>query len=471
VAVDAPAFALLGDASSTPVGGWAQVLAAADLTGDGRSDAAIATARYFDEENDEQLHLFTRQSDTLTRTQRLAAGENPESIVAADLNHDQRSDIALAVAGDSTIRLYTQNPDQGLTEAAVLPLPGAPNALAAGDFTGDLYDDLAAVAPLSGTIALWQSSAEGLKPLSNALTYPTGGFDALAVGDLDNDGDDDIAALRGAGYLQDELIIYEQHANAFPITDTRSLETGGFLPHSIAVGDINSDGLDDLVVTAGGNEPDAYLNVFLQGSSGLATTPTTYEAYNTPGPVAVGDINHDGREDVVALHDAWRTLSVYTQTISGELAPYAVADIPYSDRYRPQALTLADMDGNGGLDVALVDRDHGLTVLTNTLTAPTTTIEQPAHATIVSTEMITVSGMASANAVRVEVRLRGETDWIAATLTAEGWQAVLSMPRQSQALWIESRAVDEQGYIQAPVAQQRIWGEGQPTLYLPLVLR
>ncbi|MEZ4730243.1 MAG: VCBS repeat-containing protein [Caldilineaceae bacterium] len=95
----------------------------------------------------------------------------------------------------------------------------------------------------------------------------------------------------------------------------------------MTIGDVTSDGRDDLVVTAGGNMPNAYLNVFVQGTTGLTTTVTTYAAFHLPSAVAVADINHDGREDVVVVHDGWRSLNVlHTQTVDFKLAPYASMD-------------------------------------------------------------------------------------------------------------------------------------------------
>ena len=170
-------------------------------------------------------------------------------------------------------------------------------------------------------------------------------------------------ALRGAGYASDSVAIFSQDDGAFAAPVLLSPTTGGYLPHSVAVGDVNGDGLDDVVVTAGGNTPDAYLNVFLQGAGGLAATPTTYPAYHLPSAVAIADITHDGREDVVVAHDGWRTLSVYTQNATGTLDSYVVATIPYSSRYRPNALALADFNGDGGLDAAVVGREAGLTTL------------------------------------------------------------------------------------------------------------
>ena len=351
-AATAPVYPYLHSYVTVTVGSWPHVLALADLTGDGYDDAALATGANLDPTNDERLHLFAGMP--LTSVQRLPAGGDPESLVAADLSGDGGLDVALALAGDDALALYTQS-SATLSGPLTITLPGAPDALATGDWTGDLHPDLAAVAPHSATIRLWAGGSAGLSALPIALSYPTGGYDALAVGDLDNDGDDDLVALRGAGYLTQSLVVYLQDSGTFPISYTRSPETGGYLPHSLAVGDVNGDGLDDVVVTAGGNAPHAYLNLFLQGASGLAATPITYTAYHLPSAVAIADLNHDGREDVIVLHDAWRTLSVFTQTISGTLSAYAVADVPYSDRYRPDSLALGDINRDGGLDVALVD--------------------------------------------------------------------------------------------------------------------
>jgi uncharacterized membrane protein len=442
------------------VGSWPQVLALAELTGDSHLDAALATGYDFDPANDEQLHFFAGQAGGLpSHTQQLPAGSAPEAIVAGDFDRDGHLDLALALAGEDAVLVYTQTPGVGLASPVTLLLLGEPNAVAAGDFTGDLRDDLAAIAPLSGTLAVWR---DWTSQSPATLPYPTGGYDALDVGDLDNDGDDDLVALRGAGYLTESVVIYWQDAGHFPISTTLTPETGGYLPHSLAVGDVTGNGLDDIVVTAGGNAPDAFLNVFAQGVSGPATTPITYAAHHLPSAVVIGDVDHDGLNDVVVTHDAWQTLSVYTQTVSGTLAAYTTAPIPYSDRYRPDALALADLDGNGGLDAALVDRDHGLVILTNTLSAPDAAVVSPTHTALHLPGPLIISGTASADAVTVEVRLKGHTDWTTATLNGATWGLSLTLPSEERAWWIDARAIDAQGRVQSPPDRVRIGVEDGP---------
>jgi hypothetical protein len=372
------------------------------------------------------------------------------------VNLDGRQDVVMALSGDEGLLVYTQTANDGLGEPVTISLAGAPNALAVGDFNGDLHDDLVVVAPLEETIHFWASSESGLVKLPLTLPYPTGGYDALAVGDFDNDGDDDLAALRGAGYATESVVIHLQEAGSFPESFTLSPETGGYLPHSVAVGDVNNDALDDIIVTAGGNAPDAYVNVFLQISPTITTTPVVYDAFHLPTALVVEDLNHDGRHDVTLVNDGWRNLSFYGQNAGGTLDEDAVADLPYASRYRPDALVLADLDANGSLDVATVSYYHDLVVLYSTLSAPTSLIHEPPHASSVPPGELNVTGWASDNAVAMEVRLKGYSDWQAATLIGNSWQTTLTIPVEERSWWVEARAIDGQGRYQAPVARHRI---------------
>ena len=460
-AADAPTVPFLAAPVNATVGSWAQVLAATDVGGTGQATAALLTAQNFDPANDKQLQLFNQSGGSLSRVQQLPGGAAPEAITALDVNLDGRRDLVAALAGDDALAVYTHTLDtSALNSPTTLPVVGAPNALALADFSGDLRPDLAVVAPQAHSIRLWQSTQTGLVARAAGLPYASDGYDALASGDLDNDGYDDLVALRGAGYSTGAVVVYLQQHGSFPISTTLSPQLGGYLPQSLAVGDVNGDGLDDVVVTAGGNQPDAYLSVFLQGPTGLATTPITYPAYHLPSAVVVSDVNHDGREDVVVAHDGWRTVSVYTQNASGTLDPYAVATVPYSSRYRPNALAVADLNGDGGLDVALVSRTPGLTVLNNTAGAPVAGITSPAPYATVPSGAHTVTGTTTAGSTAVEVRVKGLTAWAPATLTGTTWSATVNLPATNRPWTIEARAVNGARY-QAPPASVRVRANGR----------
>ncbi|MEM7029579.1 MAG: FG-GAP-like repeat-containing protein [Chloroflexota bacterium] len=458
-----PTVTFLSPYTIQPVGSWPQVIAGGDLNGDGQNDLALVTAYYDDVDNDRSLHLLSQIGDVLSKTQQTATGRGPKAMLASDLNTDGLLDIAVALAIDDVVKVYTQTLSQTLSSAIDLPLAGALNALAAGDISFDMHNDLAAVAPHAGTITLWEAEATGLSANSPALPYPTGGYDDLAFGDFDNDGDDDLAAMRGAGYTVDSVVIYLQKDGQFPISYTLSPEVGFYLPHGMAVGDVNNDGLDDVVVTGGGNYPDAYLSVFLQEVDGLSNTPIVYPAYHTPSAVVVEDLDHDGDQDVIALHDGFTQLSFYAQKSDGTLDDYRLAELPYISYYQPDALTLVDFTGDGGLDIAAVGYYEDLVKIENTIAAPTAIITTPEHATIVPTGLLTVTGV-STNAIAVQVRLKGRLDWQNASFDHDtgNWIIVLDIPIEERDWWVEARAINEAGRYQAPVDRHRIRSEVRP---------
>lgn len=462
---DSPPVLFLEPYANTKVGSFPQVLAAADFTGDGRAEATVGTARYADPANDERLHVFAGPDQPLTRLQRQVGIPNPESIVAADLNHDGSSD--LAIAGDGGIRFYSGivSPTAPLSMPLTLALPERPDALASGDFSGDLRPDLAAVLPREGSIRLWRSGLAGPQPVTEHLPFPTAGYDALVSGDFNSDGYDDLAGLRGAGTDPARVVVFLQGAGTFPISYTLTPEVGIYQAHSLAVGDLNSDGRDDLVVTAGGEAPQAYLNVFLQtpGSDGyvLSSTPVVYPAVHLPSAVAVADLNHDGREDVIVTHDGWPVISVYTQAADGALDPFRVAPVPTSSRFRPHALAVADLTHDGGLDVALAGYYYDLTTLANMAGAPTAKIVSPVQYANVPHGVRTISGTTSPGTIKVEVRVRGLTGWLPATLTGTSWSVDVELPAAARSWWVEARATDGAGRVQAPPARHRVWVSGR----------
>ncbi|HEV3084408.1 MAG TPA: DUF4214 domain-containing protein, partial [Gemmataceae bacterium] len=165
----------------------------------------------------------------------------------------------------------------------------------------------------------------------------TGGA-SVAVGDVNNDGLPDVIVAPGRN--QPAIItIYSGTPDAsgnyahMPLVSfpafTMSFRTG----ISLAVGDINGDGANDLVVGSGasiGNGFQPYVEVFdgrtlLQGTAGAAPTQLPGSPFLALEPsftggvnVAVGDLNNDGKADIVATRMSGKaTVSVFTYTGSG----------------------------------------------------------------------------------------------------------------------------------------------------------
>lgn len=102
------------------------------------------------------------------------------------------------------------------------------------------------------------------------------------------------------------------------------IETGSW-PEAVAIGDVNSDGLADVVLVTSyylDPENDFKLFVFLQDSHGDLMSPLKYptnaEYTARAESIDIGDVNGDGRNDIVLGIDR-KAIDVYLQTDQGQL--------------------------------------------------------------------------------------------------------------------------------------------------------
>jgi hypothetical protein len=463
---------LLNTHATYAVGAWPEVVGLGQLTADTRQDAAVAASPYFDPPNSDRLHLFAQTTTgTLSRTVRYDTGSNPRAIAVGDLDGDGRDDVVVANQGDDTLGVFWQSAGGTLSAMQTFPTGDAPDGVALGDFNGDCRLDVAVSHAQAQEIRIYHQ-LEG-QTFASPVAYAIGsaGFNEIAAGDVDGDGDDDVVLLRGAGYATDDLAIFYQQEGVLGSPVFRTVKDGGYLAHGLALGDVTGDGRADVVAVAGGNTPDAYLNVFAQSSDGtLASMPTTHAAYHLPEVVEVGDVNHDGRNDAVVLHAAWQTLSVYTQTLAGAFSTYDTYALPYVDHYQPQALALGDLNSDGSLDVAIADSRNGLVVLTNTLTAPLATVDYPPCCTSITAANHLITGTVT-GASQVQLSLDNGHNW--QTIAASGgvWSYNWNVAALHGAHRVWVRAVADNGRVQAPPVRRCYQMVHDYLVYLPTVFR
>ena len=248
---------------------------------------------------------------------------------------------ALGVTGTESIAINQDSPGvPGSGETG----DGFGKSTASGDFDNDGYADLVVSAPGedlgsvrdAGQVTVFSGSPEGITlryPTSLYLANPGAGDSfgaALAVGDFDADGYDDLvvgAPGKGAGqaFLYKEPLdrtnvrVIKQGDRSVP----GKAETGDRFGEALAAGDVNADGSDDLVIGAPGDREDTGratgVVTVIYGSagsgpgsgsrlskatSGVPGTPGTYDTGKGDDPdrfgaqVVLSDVNGDGKADL-----------------------------------------------------------------------------------------------------------------------------------------------------------------------------
>jgi hypothetical protein len=126
---------------------------------------------------------------------------------------------------------------------------------------------------------------------------------------------------------------------------------------AMAVGDLNADGKPDLVT---GNYGASTVSVLLNRGEGTFESRRNYTTDDSPASLAIADLNGDGKPDVVSANDLSDTVSVLLNRGDGSFA----ARKDYETASPPDQVAIADLNGDGAPDLT-TNGDQSVSVLLN----------------------------------------------------------------------------------------------------------
>ena len=275
----------------------------ADLNHDGREDLVFA---YLPEQGGQNIFAVQLATSDGVYGGATSYAINPntgiEQLILGDFNNDGAIDILIA-AWDGNFYFYQNDQSGKFTLARTIPFVSSTNpnygvSVAVGDFNHDRLTDLAFVN--AGRLNVWFGESNG-----GFTPGPSMGVNGSnpKVGDFDGDGKADLLLTDTVDYTK-AYVLFGDGAGHFPQTTTIALSTPAGTPASssyvnFSLGDVNSDGKSDLLATQPGVSTNRVFVYYGDASRQLASRTNIPVGRCIAGPASVADLDGNGYNDLI----------------------------------------------------------------------------------------------------------------------------------------------------------------------------
>ena len=330
-------------------------VALGDLDGDGKPELAVANLA----SNTVSVIRNTATSGSIgsgsfAAKVDFATGTNPFSVALGDLDGDGKPDLAVANLGSNTVSVL-RNADLLSVITSFSPLSAKPGDVVT--LTGTNFN-----ATASSNIVFFgatRASVTAASATSVTVTVPSGATYAPLT--LLNTG-----SSLAASSVRNFTPTYSPAKTAITATDFQAKQdfSTGSTPRSVALGDLDGDGKPDLVVANYGSfTVSVYRNTSMSGSigSGSFATKVDFTTGTQPISVALGDLDGDGKPELVVANYSSNSVSVFrNMATSGSIvAGSFAAKVDFTTGVTPYSVALGDLDGDGKPDLAVANSGSG----------------------------------------------------------------------------------------------------------------
>ncbi|PYY04053.1 MAG: hypothetical protein DMG69_31410 [Acidobacteria bacterium] len=271
----------------------------------------------------------------------------PTAVATGDFDGDGIPDWVVANGGSSNLWVYLGKGDGTFKLAIVIPLVGqSPVAVAAADLRGTGKLDLVVAEADSLSIGVLLGNGDGTF-LPEATYYVTAPPISLAVADFNGDGKPDVVAGVLANSVSGPLVMLPGIGNGgfgLPVLEPRNYNDVQY-PEWLVAGDFETNGKPDIALV------DPNWGALVYGNAGTGQfkrgLPLFYGFVILPITVAQGDVNEDGCQDVIVVDD-FGLARVFLGNCDGSFqSQSSLAGLGETG----WGVALADVNGDGHLDL------------------------------------------------------------------------------------------------------------------------